>query len=247
MDFFQGSGGVVVDVAAGTSTGGAGNDTFVNFEQFAGTNFADVMTGDANDNYFYGRGGDDILNGGDGDDGFEVGDGNDIVNGGAGNDSIHADLGNNIIDGGTGIDRLQLSNNVGGVVVDMDAGTSTGGSGNNTFTNIENITGSNFDDVIIGDAGDNRLRGGGGDDLLTGGGGADTFVFSGFGVDGVDTITDFQNGTDVIDLFFRPFGDVNQLSISQNGLNTEIEFPDGDVLILENFNSALLDNSDFLF
>ncbi|NEQ69759.1 MAG: calcium-binding protein, partial [Symploca sp. SIO2D2] len=61
-----------------------------------------------------------------------------------------------------------------------------------TLVNIESLTGSNFDDQLIGDAGNNTLLGLAGDDLLTGGAGADIFNFSSSN-QGVDTITDFNS------------------------------------------------------
>ena len=53
------------------------------------------------------------------------------------------------------------------------------------LTSIENLTGSAFDDHLIGDNGDNVLIGLGGDDQLTGGGGDDVLD----GGDGVDKCT----------------------------------------------------------
>ncbi len=55
---------------------------------------------------------------------------------------------------------------------------------------IENATGGNGNDAIIGNEADN---------VLTGNGGADTFIFMEVGC-GVDTITDFEVGFDVVDL-----------------------------------------------
>ena len=67
-----------------------------------------------------------------------------------------------------------------------------------TFTNFENIEGSNFNDVIIGNAGNNVINGLAGDDTLTGGLGKDTFLFS---ADfGHDIVTDFTVGQDHIKL-----------------------------------------------
>ena len=63
-----------------------------------------------------------------------------------------------------------------------------GDAAGDTLTGIEHLTGSAHDDRLTGDAGANRL---------TGGAGADVFVFAGF--DG-DSITDFQDGVDHIDL-----------------------------------------------
>ena len=64
-------------------------------------------------------------------------------------------------------------------------------------------------DTLMGGGGADMLIGGMGDDKLTGGGGADKFVF-GMG-DGEDTVTDFTDGVDMIDLTafgLEGFGDV---------------------------------------
>ncbi len=72
-----------------------------------------------------------------------------------------------------------------------------GGRGTDTLTNIENIAGSSFSDVLTGDSGSNVLTGAGGADNLTGGLGADTFRFTTFtdsqpGVGLFDTVADFK-------------------------------------------------------
>ena len=75
-----------------------------------------------------------------------------------------------------------------------------------TLSNIENVRGSNFGDVIVGNAGDNVLEGldgndiivgGGGDNYLVGGGGADSFIF-GFESDNNSSIADFSVDYDSI-------------------------------------------------
>ena len=67
---------------------------------------------------------------------------------------------------------------------------------------MENVVGSDFADMLIGNEGDNRLDGGRGNDLLNGGGGADRFAFApGFGN---DRIEDFNaepaGGQDFLDI-----------------------------------------------
>ena len=52
----------------------------------------------------------------------------------------------------------------------------TGGAGIDSLFNLENVIGSNFDDVINGNALDNILDGGAGLDIITGGGGTDTIL-----------------------------------------------------------------------
>ncbi|AHF02168.1 hypothetical protein THIAE_00170 [Thiomicrospira aerophila AL3] len=66
------------------------------------------------------------------------------------------------------------------------------------------IVGGDANDVISGGAGDDILTGGAGDDILTGGAGDDVFVWTlddvVAGQTFVDTITDFGNGADKIDV-----------------------------------------------
>ncbi|CAN7290488.1 GH12 family glycosyl hydrolase domain-containing protein [Rhizobium sp. LjRoot254] len=63
----------------------------------------------------------------------------------------------------------------------------------------DDLSGRDNDDVIIGRRGRDTLEGLGGNDVLTGGRARDIFVIDGIG-DGVDHITDFRHGRDVIDL-----------------------------------------------
>ncbi len=58
-----------------------------------------------------------------------------------------------------------------------------------SLSNIENIIGSKYDDVIIGNSDVNTIKGGFGNDTLTGGSGSDRFVLA--SKEGIDTITDF--------------------------------------------------------
>lgn len=62
---------------------------------------------------------------------------------------------------------------------------------------VKALTGTSGRDNLIGTAGDDSLTGGAGADTLTGGTGRDQFVYTS-ATDGVDTITDFQIGADLI-------------------------------------------------
>ncbi len=119
-----------------------------------------------------------------------------------------------LIDGGDGVDTLDYSASDAGVKLAFNTGNATGGHGEgDAVSNMENITGSAFNDTFTGNSGanvlhggdgDDRLNGGSGQDQLTGGGGNDTFVFlstthSGVGETLRDSITDFTL-SDVIDL-----------------------------------------------
>ena len=71
LAYYYSTSGVTVNLDSGSASGGsAQGDTFSNFESILGSNFADTLTGDANDNTLSGLGGIDVLNGGAGDDIF---------------------------------------------------------------------------------------------------------------------------------------------------------------------------------
>ncbi len=93
-----------------------------------------------------------------------------VINAGDGNDTIHAGAGADQIDGGTGTNTVvyDLSNE--GVTVDLGTGKGSGGfAQGDTYANIQNVTGSAFNDTLIGDAHDNVFDGGAGADHIDGG------------------------------------------------------------------------------
>ncbi|MGO4123146.1 calcium-binding protein [Inquilinus sp. YAF38] len=133
-----------------------------------GTEQDDILTGTETDDSIYGYGGDDTLDGV------------------AGADRV---------EGGAGIDMLSYQQSGGGVSVSLLPGTATGGDAEgDSFSGIEGLTGSYYDDRLAGDtgantllggvgndvlyghSGDDRLEGSWGDDILVGGPGADTLV-----------------------------------------------------------------------
>ena len=73
------------------------------------------------------------------------------------------------------LDKADLKTNG---LADLAVTTSDG----DVLLNIEHLTGTSHNDLLIGDAGDNMLTGGSGDDVLRGGAGADTLT-GGFGDD----------------------------------------------------------------
>ncbi len=73
LSFFYSNSGVTIDLGAGTLSGGyASGDTFMNIEGVWGSNFADNITGDDDDNALGGLDGIDILSGEGGNDIFYV-------------------------------------------------------------------------------------------------------------------------------------------------------------------------------
>jgi len=141
----------------------------------------------------FGSSGDDVLIGTAGDDVIRGFEGNDDIDAGDGNDIIFPGSGNNTIDGGAGIDAINLVDLSEGMIVDLLAGTILGSvSGDaSTVVNVEDIFGSEFDDVLSGDDGDNLIIGRDGDDTIAGNGGDDTLR----GKAGFDTI-DYSSSTD---------------------------------------------------
>ena len=149
--------GVTVNLRDNTVAGGhAEGDVLSGIENIAGSALPDVLTGDDSANELAGNGGADELHGNGGD---------DVLAGGAGADRLH---------GGSGTDTLSYRLSVVGVQVSLAAGTAAGGHAEgDTFTGMENVTGSGYRDSLTGDADTNRLEGAGGDDALHGGAGAD--------------------------------------------------------------------------
>ena len=108
-----------------------------------------------------------------------------------------------IFTGGAGNDSVDYSGSSGSVQVDLTSGTGSGGfAEGDTFVSIENASGSQFADIIIGNSGDNSLSGGGGDDEIRSGGGND-YLDGGAGNDTIyvaagQQIVDGGAGDDVL-------------------------------------------------
>jgi Ca2+-binding RTX toxin-like protein len=85
------------------------------------------------------------------------------------NDTLLGNAGNNVLDGGVGIDTVSYANASAAVTVTLSlAGAqNTIGAGVDTLINVENLTGSNFNDTLLGNAGNNVLDGGAGVDTVS--------------------------------------------------------------------------------
>ena len=129
-------------------------DTWI--ENFIAGSGNDIVAGNAVANYINGRDGDDRLWGSGGD---------DILEGGAGADRL---------DGDAGMDWASYQGSNAAVTVNLAGGTVTGGHAEgDVLTEIENVIGSDYEDVLTGNDDANRLDGGAGADQLDGGGGSD--------------------------------------------------------------------------
>jgi Ca2+-binding RTX toxin-like protein len=142
-----------IDLTRATQLGGeAQGDRLISIEDIDGSCGSDRIRGNAASNELFGNLGNDMLEG----------------RGGA-----------DILDGGLGTDTATYESSFAAVFVGLDDRVGSGGDAQgDTLISIENLTGSNFDDILIGSNGDNVLIGGTGNDTLDGGVGSDTAVFA---------------------------------------------------------------------
>ncbi len=211
----------------------------------------DTIYGGAGDDHLSGSAGEDTLYGGEGDDGLTGGEGDDSLYGGVGDDDLYGHGGKDALYGGAGSDFL-----VGGGGKDTIEGGAgfdylSGGSGNDTLRGgdeDDTLKGGAGGDNLYGDAGDDTLIGGEGDDTLTGDVGDDAFTFG--PAHGNDTITDFTDGEDRIDLSgFSAISDFSDLTVTSDGDDAVIDLTahGGGTIRLEGFDASNLDTADFLF
>ena len=213
--------GVVVNLKTGKGSGGdAEGDTYSSIEDVQGSSSDDVITGNSDDNIIDGWYGDDQLSGGGGHDEIHGGFGNDIIystfdghdmlDGGGtraapGHDTLsyeRSGAGVNVdLYGSTGGDTTNQYNGAGADDI-ARAKTFSTKDADGVITNhydghistFEDLTGSKFDDSLIGDdqynvirglAGNDHIEGKAGNDTLIGGAGAD-FLDGGDGIDLAD-------------------------------------------------------------
>ena len=160
---------------------GGGRDTVDSVGVVGGTVMIDLKGG--NDIY-YGRFADisDIIYGGDGREYIQSGFGDDTIFGGRGDDyHLNGEEGNDYIDGGEGRDTYIIGSSTGiGGHVDLTAGIAynDGYGGVDTLVSIEGVTGTDFDDLVVGDASDNHFSSDEGADTFYGMDGSDTVILS---------------------------------------------------------------------
>ena len=105
--------------------------------------------------------------------------GADTLMGGLGNDTLIGGAGADTLDGGEGTDTAAYDGSAVAVMVNLGTNTATGGDAQgDTFTSIENLAGSAFDDTLTGDTGNNVLEGAAGADVLDGGDGLDAAAYT---------------------------------------------------------------------
>jgi trimeric autotransporter adhesin len=121
--------------------------------------------------------------------------GNDQLYGQDGDDTLDGGSGADWLNGGAGVNTATYVGSTAAVSIDLQLHTASGGDATgDTLVNIQNLTGSAFNDMLIGDQNDNRLDGGAGNDQMIGGAGNDVFV-GGLGADALIG----GDGTDSVD------------------------------------------------
>ena len=109
-----------------------------------------------------------IINGTNGSDTLNGTPGDDFIFGQGGSDVIAGLGGADFIDGGAGADTATYAASLAGVNVSLATGQGSGGDAEgDTLANIENLTGSAFDDTLEGSSGNNVLAGGDGTDTVS--------------------------------------------------------------------------------
>ncbi|MBV1952689.1 MAG: M10 family metallopeptidase C-terminal domain-containing protein, partial [Cycloclasticus sp.] len=227
------------EVNGGTGFGTHGNDNInvtssisspYDVQGYAGDDVITVDSSSTNGHSLHGGSGTDTITGALGNDFLHGDSGDDILNGGAGNDTLYGGSGDDVIDGGEGDDdhafygyntsAIHVNLSLTGANVD-DVYNGVIANNNETLINVENVTGTVFDDVIIGNEFANDLHGLQGDDKLTGGAGSDKFFIG----SGLDVITDFKSyENEIISVEYRGVKSINDI---------EIVYTDTDVTLAE--------------
>ena len=167
--------------------GDATGDTLTNIENLVGSAHNDILVGNGQANALTGMVGNDLLWGSSGDDFLTGGPGADRLVGGAGLDAASWAGSSEAV-----TVRLHSLKAAGGdaqgdsfpYTVDVAYTDADGAEQTESLPDVENLIGSNHNDILAGDRRDNDLDGGAGNDTLYGGpGGGDDMMTGGLGND----------------------------------------------------------------
>ena len=228
-------------------------DVLTDIEGIIGSDSADWLTGNAEDNTLQGGKGNDFLEGGAGEDTyiFESGDGADTIR-------LDDDGGKLYFRNAAALSNLAFSRNANDAVLTVGSDTVTlkdytkddsttldglftlhygsddtplGKLTLGTDDSDASLTGTDEEDLLIGLAGADTLDGGGGADTLRGGAGVDTYIFeSGDGADTIQGDTDDGNK-----LYFRNAAGIDNIVFSRDA-NADAVFTVGsDSVTIEDY------------
>ena len=171
--------GVHINLATGVAHGW-GTDRIEGFEQVEASRFDDLVIGTRSRDFLFGGRGDDVL---------RAGSGNDFVQGNHGDD---------LLDAGRGRDFAVFDQSRRSIRASLRTGAAYG-DGADRLRRIENLVGSDLDDLLRGDDGKNVLFGGEGSDRLFGRGNDDRLlIFAG------GTQVDGEGGRDSVEFLLGP-------------------------------------------
>ena len=233
--------------------------TLVNVSSIKGGAGSDTIYGTTSGDTFLNSGGDDYIHGGNSDDVLKC------TSGTGGRTHFYGEAGSDTIEAqGATLDCLgdfapsdsvETITRVGGAALTINA---TDGywywsrTWDFTATNLINVVeikAGHYTDTVIDNDDGHILNGGDNDgyaDTLTGNGGADHFAFTGNW--GADTVTDFQDNVDKIDLSDLggyAFGEISDY-IKDNGTDTTIEFASNQKITLLGILANQLTENDFI-
>jgi Ca2+-binding RTX toxin-like protein len=205
---------ISVSLLSGVGEGGAAQgDHLVDIENVVGGHKDDILEGNSDDNVLEGMSGDDTLQGFEGADELSGGDGTDTAS----------------------YEGYEKSDDGLGVFVALADNKAYGGHAEgDTFSSIENVTGSDYVDTLLGTNDANVLKGMKGGDTLSGLGGADTLE----GGDGDDTLI---GGLD-LDTMYGQDGADTFTFVSEKELGTSMATAD----YLADFNESMGDRINLL-
>ncbi len=215
----------------------------------------------------------DIINAGAGSDTINAGASGDTINAGDDADTIQLSdgFGSDVITGGEGtstggldldiLDASALSSGVDVTLSGSEVGTLTDGTDTANFSEIESFVLTDQDDIFDGSSattsvtvdagtGDDTITGGTGNDTITGGTGNDIFQI--INATGIDTITDFVVGEDMLDVLNLQdsLGDnvnTDDVTVTSDGAGGSIlTFDNGEQVILRLVDPTQVDTAEEL-
>ena len=207
LDYTQSPGAVSVNLVTGVATDYYGGADFTsNINQVNGTAFNDTLIAGAASAVLNGEAGSNTLIGGStGTDTFELW------------SHAHGTAYVNYITPGKGYNILDYSQSPGAINVNLQTGSASDYYGGNDYfgTNIQQVDGSPYNDILFAGAGPVVFNGGAGNDTLVGGPGNDTFE-----------LWSHASGTDYTD-FISGGGGTNTLDYSESPGGIDVDLVTG--------------------